>query len=222
MENKEVKVIMLPTQDKSTLYMLNAKKTLHMGEFDYCDDSNNERTNQHLYITIDEEIKEGDWFIANQGVRLCVGINKDDTQYPYMTMQDGEQINHSRHWKGKLISTTDIGLINNGLRSDTKILMSQTPKSFIEEYCEQGGIDKAYVEYEEKIIPMSSVGSMGYTESYEEVLVVNEDNTINITLTCPKKEYVKQKIYEALGYFAHKHDIIIDGNEITKWFKDNL
>ena len=33
------------------------------------------------------------------------------------------------------------------------------------------------------------------------------------------KEEVQVKLYECLGHFAHKHSIIINGNEIDDWFE---
>ena len=33
------------------------------------------------------------------------------------------------------------------------------------------------------------------------------------------EEEVKIKLYECLGHFAQKHNIIINGNEIDQWFK---
>lgn len=36
------------------------------------------------------------------------------------------------------------------------------------------------------------------------------------------KEDLKIKIYECLGYFAHKHNIIINGNDLDNWFKENI
>lgn len=64
---------------------------------------------QHLYFTSQEEIKEGDWFIANQEARKCTGLKEGD--YPYQTINpDGEVIYHSKHWKDKIISCTDSSL----------------------------------------------------------------------------------------------------------------
>ena len=33
------------------------------------------------------------------------------------------------------------------------------------------------------------------------------------------EEEVQVKLYECLGYFAQKHNIIINGNEIDQWFE---
>jgi hypothetical protein len=33
------------------------------------------------------------------------------------------------------------------------------------------------------------------------------------------EEEVQIKLYECLGHFAQKHNIIINGNEIDKWFE---
>jgi len=34
-----------------------------------------------------------------------------------------------------------------------------------------------------------------------------------------EKQGYEEKIYHCLGYFAQKHNIIIDGNELDEWLK---
>jgi hypothetical protein len=91
----------------------------------------------HLYITTDEEIKEGDWVHHKEyGIRHYV--NKDLTPEAYK----------SKGWK-KIIATTDsnlfvtIGEYYNAYNKE----LPQIPQSFIEEYCKAGGIDDVLVEY---------------------------------------------------------------------------
>ncbi len=90
---------------------------------------------QHLYITIDEEIKEGDWFIANQAPRLCIKVEKD-TKYPFVTLQDGEEISHFWTWKTKIVATTNSELWWQGLRNEAdsvrKPLIPPIHQSFID------------------------------------------------------------------------------------------
>lgn len=41
-----------------------------------------------------------------------------------------------------------------------------------------------------------------------------------------EKQYTQkdmfQIVYDSVGYFAHKHNIIIDGRYLTKWFKNYI
>jgi hypothetical protein len=72
--------------------------------------------NQNIYITNDEEIKEGDWLFANQGVNKIVEIKEGD--YPYGSINNkGDKIFHSKHWKSKIILTTDQDLIKDGVQA---------------------------------------------------------------------------------------------------------
>ena len=54
-------VHMLPTLDKSTICVDNSNNKIEIADFDYS--TGISYTNQHLYFTTDEEIKDGDWFI---------------------------------------------------------------------------------------------------------------------------------------------------------------
>jgi hypothetical protein len=76
---------------------------------------NDSYTNQHIYITSDKEIKEGDWLFANQGVNKIVEIKEGN--YPYGSINNkGDKIFNSKHWKSKIILTTDIDLIADGVQ----------------------------------------------------------------------------------------------------------
>jgi hypothetical protein len=71
--------------------------------------------NQNIYITSDGEIKEGDWLIANQGVNKVIQLKEGD--YPYGSINNkGDKIFHSKHWKSKIILTTDQDLIKDGVQ----------------------------------------------------------------------------------------------------------
>lgn len=67
MENKKVKVVMLPTKDNSSFGLIHENNVLHSytnGE----DPDNLEDTlakAQHLYFTSDDEIKDGDYVMDN-------------------------------------------------------------------------------------------------------------------------------------------------------------
>jgi hypothetical protein len=69
---------------------------------DSCRVNYGNEVNQHIYITSDEEIKKGDWFITGNG------IGKLYTQFTFK-----EEINDI--WK-KIILTTDVDLIVDGVQ----------------------------------------------------------------------------------------------------------
>jgi hypothetical protein len=71
---------------------------------------------RNIYITSDEEIKEGDWLFANQGVNKIVEIKEGN--YPYGSINNkGDKIFNSKHWKSKIILTTDQDLIASGVQA---------------------------------------------------------------------------------------------------------
>ena len=59
---KEAKVHMLPTEDKTAIRYNSSLKIISKDISDYGVDNNDYISCQHLYVTTDEEIKEGDWF----------------------------------------------------------------------------------------------------------------------------------------------------------------
>jgi hypothetical protein len=76
---------------------------------------NDSYTNQNIYITSDEEIKEEDWLFANQGANKIVEIKEGN--YPYGSINNkGHKIFNSKHWKTKIILTTDQDLIKDGVQ----------------------------------------------------------------------------------------------------------
>lgn len=97
-------------------------------------------TPHNIYITTDDEIKEGDWFIA---IDSSIQIAKSNY----------EKLPNDK----KIIATTDPELIvyvgqdytGTVIRKNGKNYqrLPQPSKSFIEEYCKAGGIDEVDVEY---------------------------------------------------------------------------
>jgi len=93
-----IKVLMLPTEDKSTVYKLD-NETLHIGDFAKCEEGDKRRVNQHLHITVSQDvepIKAGDWCIAMDTNIIFQVSNKDL-----------KGINNFKDLYRKIISTTD-------------------------------------------------------------------------------------------------------------------
>jgi hypothetical protein len=90
----------LPTDKPSRLY-------LEFGDGDLCLANNilpqtKRSNNQHIYITNDEEIKEGDW-------RCDIELNR---------IEKGKETGTFKNWK-KIILTTDPDLIKDGVQAIT-------------------------------------------------------------------------------------------------------
>lgn len=101
---------------------------------------------QHLYITTDEEIKEGDWFLHpkyEKGIKTGLEVRKADSSYFGGYGYDWE-------FCRKIIATTDsnLGITDHRISPVPNFVdFPQIPQSFIEDYCKAGGIDKVLVEY---------------------------------------------------------------------------
>jgi len=149
-------VVMLPTEKASHLYILN--KELKFGF--YNQKSKPEWTdliNQHLYITSDEEIKEGDWYYNNHynSVALCTSIHA---------------LNRNNQFK--IIATTDTSL-------ELPQLSQSFIKTYIEAYNNGKVIDKVMVEYTKFENIRWSDEWQKFTNN-EEILKVDRNNEITI------------------------------------------
>ena len=165
MEVKKAKVIMLPTNKnpKKGIYLYTKEE--RKLELHYLNQSlyKEEPKHQHLYITTDDEIKEGDYAYDTQTKSIYrVGIftskagheshsikplksNVEEGKfYTYVGMR------YSQYNK-KIIATTDKSL-NNELIQGGKLRINyhlpQPSQAFIEKYCEKGSIDEVLVEYD--------------------------------------------------------------------------
>jgi hypothetical protein len=176
---KECQVVIIPTKEKSKLYIDSHNKPCRsfiyyeQGVLAGC-------TNQHLYIVSDDQIKEGDWYLVNN-IRV---------------QEVRKATEHSKGIKSKIIATTDKSLTVTeftlmGIGKNWKQKPLPEPsKEFIQKYCKAGGIDKVMVEYDSKIkcykcgkteancIATSSNCVGYYEETYQ--LKVSKDNTITI------------------------------------------
>ena len=199
---------------------------------------------KELFITSDEEIKEGDWW-------LNLKTNDADkcTHKSEVLLYNSEKYEHIK----KIILTTDQDLIKDGVQS--------IPDDFLEWFvknpsCEEVEIKpllsnngRALFGYK-IIIPKEDPKQETLKEfarriydlgiySTEEACIegakwqqeqhkIDTDNAYSEGFENGKnwqaersysEEEVQVKLYECLGYFAQKHNIIINGNEIDQWFE---
>ena len=126
MKNKRVQVHILPTERESNIVLSTTNKNIYHVSSPKSNSELMGATNQHLYFTVDEKPKEGDYIIDDNGV--------------FGPWEKGDIMLGKN--KGVIIAT-----------DDTKLNLPQPSQSFIKKYCEAGGIDKVDVEYELKPIP---------------------------------------------------------------------
>ena len=144
----------------------------------------------HLYATVSQEvepIKAGDWYLNLHNKQPLIATADFAKNYKNnMSYNDGKDFLRDNH--RKIIATTDKKLkLSHEHINSIKIdgvecnLLPRFEQSFIKEYCDKGGIDKALVDY-------SSIIKKSQQHKYSEIdiknsliLKLNSDNTIVIT-----------------------------------------
>jgi hypothetical protein len=243
----------LPTDKDSKLYLGNLGKpvTIQSASAQF-------KKPLHIYITSDEEIKEGDWFIALDGSNDIYKANK---VWLYIIKENS---NPSQ----KIILTTDQDLIQDGVQSiDDEFLewfMNNPSCEFVEterledgqyfDYLEDNSVIEGIYENYKIIIPKEepnplNVGKEFYESADKNITVYRQETLEEASrqYACynfdssfldiddhfeagakwqqeqDKNKYSEEevlvKLYECLGHFAYQHNIVINGNEIDKWFE---
>jgi hypothetical protein len=180
---KEAKVHMLPT-DRSYLTISGGK--LSYDDVDYAESGFIKP--QHLYITTDEEIKKGDWFInLGSGGHPGVAIYQANSE-------NSKVINEFKFPEiKKIIATTDTELHYNKVVEEDMHMYKESlphiPQHIIEAYVKKP-FDEVLVEYEE------------WTTMYRGManykLKLNQDGTLAVSLV-EEKMYSKEEVEALMG-----------------------
>jgi len=227
-------VVMLPTRDKSILskaYLANPTYLRYnKNGFEY--DSYHNNDNQHLYITLDEPIKEnGIW---------C--LNMYNTPATVMQVNvGGKDWEENKKAFRKIIATTDKSLKlghDDTVPYPKRKSLPQPSQAFISAFVKANGVGFEETLVEVKITgrckdPMVCLrgcdiynGTCKHIENMEIKLLIDQNhNTITIHPVKPKvysREDVMLHLYNLAGNIAFKNSITIDGNYITDWIKRNL
>ena len=172
---KPIEVVILPTEDKSTVYKLD-NETLHIGDFAKCEEGDKRRVNQHLYITVSQNVI---------GSKEVYYIDKFTNK---VTSSGGAEYGEKQD---VVIATTDksIGeIIAQGGGEICRKHLPQVQQSFIEEY-----IDNPDGEYEVEYL----------TGHSEDRLKLNQDNEVNIT-SIEDKMYTLEQMYLSAANVTHQ------------------
>lgn len=224
MKTKKAKVIMLPTEyidihpgnicnKKGDLYLCKDEEhAKYLANIIKTEDCN------YLYITTDDEIKEGDWCIQETfGLgQITIKNDKECFVSKKRCINDGVVITPLINIKDtvkKIVATTDTDL--NSRYFPKKHNVNKIPQQFIEEYCKAGGIDEVLLEMEEFII-QPYFGNKKQFNSLR--LKIDSENCVIIHSIEPKlytKDEVEELIYNAT---------LIDNDEFHfyNWIKENL
>jgi|LakMenE01Jun11ns_1017448.scaffolds.fasta_scaffold9773464_3 hypothetical protein len=160
-------VHVLPTDKQSRIYLIksNNKLGITSNNPEFTENFGSGTQNQHIYITSDEEIKEGDWFLTDdKRVEKCASDWR------------------AREWHKKIILTTDVDLIADGVQA--------IDDDFLEWFVKNPSCESVEVLYEPK--------NFLDTKQGWEYLIVSKILKEEPTL---EEEYLKDELkkYEGIG-----------------------
>lgn len=243
---QEAEVVMLETKTNSHISIQQ-----YSGELQFCKTSSKPglSLNQHLYILSDEEIKEGDWVIANyfdekyyvvQANNILLG----NVEHGEALLFSAGGFTHEIGFCKKIIATTDINLLYTQERTARgkfenltfekgwnkanfkPTYLARLSDSFIQEYIEeynQGNqIKKVFVEYE-KSYGLVQKGLPGFPEDdiswWYDKLKVDSNNQVTLKKVEPEL-YTREQV-EKLLIDLWAADLN-KRQEIEDWIKENL
>lgn len=152
---------------------------------------------KNIYITSDEEIKEGDWTLMFDSFGHLFLSHRPQQ---YLGIEKGHHLNRGLR---KIILTTDKDLIKDGVQS--------IHYTFLEWF-----VNNPSCEEVEVIKGFADSTSYGFNFLDYKIIIPKEEPKQERMYS---EEEVQVKLYECLGHFAQKHNIIINGSEIDQWFK---
>jgi hypothetical protein len=194
----------------------------------------NWRTASHIYITSDEEIKDGDWYYTN---RFNVGIAKNEGD---------SKIERTTNSYKKIVLTTNPTLIDDGVQSISDEFLEWFVKNssceFVEVvkqevilgYYDAKGLKKIYDDSYKIIIPQEGDKQEGYIcphtkiQCDDECCVSAKDCHITSSLASgivePKQETLEEAAYRlSAEKFEPKHTVFMLGViEGAKWKAERM
>lgn len=174
----------------------------------------------HLYFTTDEDFIAGEWVLFGDVVMIAQSF--DDR-----VVYDNDGNSFMKYDCKKIIATTDhlskltAGSSEEGMAGIYRRL-PQPSKAFIEEYCEEGGIDEVDVEYERMHCGCNEFGCT--CEGTKSKLKVDSHNTITIH---PIKDSWSREEIEQIARKAFDKGVNVDEWEDVEaywkaWKEQNL
>lgn len=221
-------IFLLPTNEKSNIHKIGNE----LG-YTIIPNSNFLAKQQHLYITSDEEIKEGDWCYHPEISQEYTIINKGvQTKglHPAKGVIQWKDTTNEWYKKARKIIATDASLRvptittwNDGEQSINKFPLPQIPQQFIQYYIEEYNKGNIITEVEVEYVQVPNSVFIQVLEAPYIQLKVNSDNTINIK---PIKDSWTREEHVADLYKAYKYGIQQGLNPTTipfdEWIKENL
>lgn len=199
---KRCSIVMLPTEKATASIGKDLINTLYLFTINF--------EPQHLHITSDEEIKEGDWFlnITKNTIHQCNEVNNNICS----GLNHGEY--HGKFECRKIIASTDSNLMLRFNDGSGFYTCPQPSQEFIDkcisEYNKGNIIADVMVEYDEE--PTNDGNADKYT-----TLHINPDNAINIIGikdSWDRKE-MQNLLIKAMGDAVKINNLILKNNVFT-------
>ncbi len=229
---KKCKIVMLPTNQQTKYLMVYSDVEKTKGKLILNGLKNDEyKEYQHLYIISDDEIKEGDYFLAdnrlnttsNKGLPNWVLCKCTKVKNSWVYCNEIPDEGHNGDWCKKIIATTDESL---NLPQPSQ----QFIQKFVEEYNRGNIITDVLVEYE----LISNEEYFGNTINpdddvpyFDENLKINpKDSTI--TIKKAKDSYTREEVVKLLvdccGEVSCEDGKLLGKSpeELYKWIEENL
>lgn len=207
---KDVKAILLPTNEKAKIWQHYKTKHLQLSQEDTKYHLTDNLFGNHLYIiSLDEEIKEGDW---------CINDNHD-------TLYQPNCLGDTSGWN-KIIATTDKVLTCQDDEYTLTKNLPQIPQQFIEEYISEYNkgnvIEDVEVEYTHTLINNTRFedGIPVPNNFLIEVLKISKDNFISLRRK-ETKLYTREEVRQLINSFGDYHSINWLSPLTKDWLKHN-
>ena len=217
----------LPTDKPSRLHSYKGMLNLAASEFVAPTIVKNDLINQNIYITNDEEIKEGDWFITNNNeIFKCIKNKEEQCFY---------SLNASILTKfcKKIILTTDTDLIKDGIQA--------TDDEFLEWFVKNPSCEVVKIETFEVEDYIGFAGHTSYPTFYNEYKIIipkeepkqekltytesarKEERISNCTMMKRKQETVEEReLYWDLVDAKAEQNNTIDLDAYAKGVQDGV
>jgi len=225
MKTKRAKVIMLPTKDISQITLntyINETHNCSNLQFNFKPKFSNEDAKsmgfeyQHLYITTNDEIKEGDEMIKGAWyINTFRGFGE-----PFMN----DNLCNNGYLR-QIIATTDKSLVTHSYypqftndKSKIDYYLPQPSQAFIEKYCKLGGIDEVLVEY----VDWCDYDDDDPTGLDRPDLRLKVDSHNTITIHPIKDSWSRKEVIQLIRTFDMFMGKDIPTKDFDNWIKENL
>ncbi len=230
---KKCKIIILPTEDKNAVVYMNNYHEL-------TDSYKGTYTPQHLYLISDDEIKEGDWVIAN-GKLGKYSIDEENRTHDVASEEGIYPFKDCQYIKKVIASTDNLRVYDDECEMPASYRIPKFSEDFIKAYVKANGkIDEVMVEYTEEKDCWRSRDKFDTIEVYSKedadkyicimdyypsIPKLRDDNTVIISeaKTMYSRDEVENLVKKAL-FYGVKHQVTVPFTiyDVNKWIKENL